>query len=166
MAEIEQERISIKRPKDSIDGRVIEYLRSNPLALDMDYSQVVTSTLRKHWLPIALLSSGVSGEELRQIGIWAIGQLEAQISMIRRICGIAPDPIVVTSNVVTPTTVGSLDNASILGAVFAEQQIDSSEQDDDGSSYEESEDPDDDELIKLEKPEEMIRINRMLGWKI
>lgn len=157
MAEIEQIRVSIKRPKDSLDGKVISYIRSNPFGLEADYSQVITTTLKNHWLPLALFSSGLRGEELRQIGIWAIGQLEAQISMIRRICGIVPDPVVVTSNISTPAsdTVAS-DSPSILGINSLDEQISSTEEEDD--------EDDDDEFLTPQKNQEMTSIKRMFGW--
>ena len=158
MAEIEQIRVSIKRPKDSLDGKVVGYIRSNPFGLEADYSQVITATLKNHWLPLALFSSGLRGEELRQIGIWAIGQLEAQISVIRRICGIVPDPLVVTSNTsMQASDISKSDSPSILGIISADQQISSTDEDDE-------EDDDDDEFLSSQNYQEMTDIKRMFGW--
>lgn len=156
MAEIEQIRVSIKRPKDSLDGKVISYIRSNPFGLEADYSQVITTTLKNHWLPLALFSSGLRGEELRQIGIWAIGQLEAQISMIRRICGIVPDPVVVTSNIsMQASDIVTSDSPSILG-IISDGKISSAEEEDD--------EEDDDEFLSPQNNQEMTSIKRMFGW--
>ena len=158
MAEIEQIRVSIKRPKNSLDGKVIAYIRSNPFGLETDYSQVITTTLKNHWLPLALFSSGLRGEELRQIGIWAIGQLEAQISVIRRICGIVPDSVVVSSNISMQTSnIVASDSPSVLGIISAQQQISSTED-------EEDEEDDDDEFLSPQNNQEMTDIKRMFGW--
>lgn len=160
MAEIEQIRVSIKRPKDSLDGKVVGYIRSNPFGLEADYSQVITATLKNHWLPLALFSSGLRGEELRQIGIWAIGQLEAQISVIRRICGIVPDPLVVTSNTsMQASDIVASDSPSILGIISADQEISSTDEED-----EEDDDDDDDEFLSSQNYQEMTDIKRMFGW--
>lgn len=160
MAEIEQIRVSIKRPKDSLDGKVVGYIRSNPFGLEADYSQVITTTLKNYWLPLALFSSGLRGEELRQIGIWAIGQLEAQISVIRRICGIVPDPLVVTSNTsMQASDIVVSDSPSLLGIISADQQISSTDEDD-----EKDDDDDDDEFLSSQNYQEMTDIKRMFGW--
>ncbi|MBD2505526.1 hypothetical protein [Anabaena azotica] len=149
--------VSFRRPSDSADAEVIDYLRSKPLSLREDYSETITSTLKKHWLPMALFSSGLRGEELRQIGIWAIGQLEAQISLIRRTCGIAPDPLVVTSNISMQTSnIVASDSPSVLGIISA-QQISSTED-------EEDEEDDDDEFLSPQNNQEMTDIKRMFGW--
>ncbi|MBH8573561.1 hypothetical protein I8752_11155 [Nostocaceae cyanobacterium CENA369] len=158
MAEIEQIRVSIKRPKDGLDGKVIGYIRSNPFGLETDYSQVITTTLKNHWLPLALFSSGLRGEELRQIGIWAISQLEAQISLIRRTCGIAPDPLVVTSNIsAQASNIVASDSLSVLGIISGDGQISSAED-------EEQDNEDDDDFISPQKNQEMTEIKRMFGW--
>ncbi|MHC0067372.1 MULTISPECIES: hypothetical protein [unclassified Nostoc] len=160
MAEIEQIRVSIKRPKDSLDGKVVGYIRSNPFGLEADYSQVITATLKNHWLPLALFSSGLRGEELRQIGIWAISQLEAQISMIRRTCGIAPDPLVVTSNIsMQASNIVASDSLSVLGITSGDGQISSTDEED-----EDHEDDDDDEFLDSQNYQEMTDIKRMFGW--
>jgi hypothetical protein len=168
MAEIEQIRVSIKRPKDSLDGKVIGYIRSNPFGLETDYSQVITATLKNHWLPLALFSSGLRGEELRQIGIWAIGQLEAQISVIRRICGIVTDPLVVTSNISTPASdIVASDSLSVLGIISGNGQISSTSGNEQISSTDEDDEDDeddDDEFISPQKNQEMTQIKRMFGW--
>ncbi|MEJ1934725.1 hypothetical protein WDZ92_31380, partial [Nostoc sp. NIES-2111] len=151
---------------DSADGEVIDYLRSKPSFLKEDYSEIITSTLKKHWLPLALFSSGLRGEELRQIGIWAISQLEAQISVIRRTCGIAPDPLVVTSNISTPASnMVASDSLSVLGIISGNGQISSTSVNEQISSTEEEDDEDDDEeFISPQKNQEMTDIKRMFGW--
>ncbi|MEA5527785.1 hypothetical protein, partial [Nodularia spumigena] len=72
------------------------YLQSDPFNQDESLTELVISTLKAYWLPLALFNEGVRGEKMRQIGIVAISKLEAQISNIRRICGIDIDPVYVT----------------------------------------------------------------------
>ncbi|MCC5610042.1 hypothetical protein LC612_25565 [Nostoc sp. CHAB 5834] len=152
--------VSFRRLSDSADAEVIDYLRSKPLNLKEDYSETITSTLKKHWLPLALFSSGLRGEELRQIGIWAISQLEAQISIIRRTCGIAPDPLVVTSNIsMQASNIVASDSLSVLGITSRDGQISSTDEED-----EDDEDDDDDEFLSSQNYQEMTDIKRMFGW--
>lgn len=145
MTELDIERISIKRPKDSLDGKVIAYLRSYPFGLNIHYSQLITACLRKHWLPLVLYESGVKGEQLRQIGIWAICQLEAQIAMIERICGI---------NAAPPLQIPPLDLESITKIIGAEEPDD---------EYEDGE-GDDEGCIEMEQLPETIMANKALGF--
>ena len=90
MNEVKQEIISIKRSLESLDGKIITYLKSNPLKLDLDFSEVVVNALKAYWLPFAMHSVGVRDEELRRIAIWSIKQLEGQASFIREVFGISP----------------------------------------------------------------------------
>lgn len=90
MNEVKQEIISIKRSLESLDGKIITYLKSNPLKLDLDFSEVVVNALKAYWLPFAMHSVGVRDEELRRIAIWSIKQLEGQASLIREVFGLSP----------------------------------------------------------------------------
>ncbi|RCJ30486.1 hypothetical protein A6769_33425 [Nostoc punctiforme NIES-2108] len=90
MNEVKQEIISIKRSLESLDGKIITYLKSNPLKLDLDFSEVVVNALKAYWLPFVMHSVGVRDEELRRIAIWSIKQLEGQASLIREVFGISP----------------------------------------------------------------------------
>ncbi|RCJ42432.1 hypothetical protein A6770_34820 [Nostoc minutum NIES-26] len=159
MNEIKQEIISIRRTTDTLDGQVISYLKSTPLKLDQDFSELLMSTLKKYWLPLALFSLDVRGEELRQIGIWAISELEAQSNIIRRICGITPDSLVRASNVeLQAFAIGEEKHASILQSIAETQQISSSQEED------EEYDDDDEGCIEMEQPQEMIMANKALGF--
>ncbi|MBD2615849.1 hypothetical protein H6G94_32150 [Nostoc punctiforme FACHB-252] len=154
--------VSFRRPSDSADAEVIDYLRSKRSKLREDYSETITSTLKKHWLPLALFSSGLRGEELREIGIWAISQLEAQISVIRRTCGIAPDPLVVTSNIsMQASNIVASDSLSVLGVTSGDGQISSTDEEDE--DYDD-EDDDDNEFLDSQNYQEMTDIKRMFGW--
>lgn len=90
MNEVKQEIISIKRSLESLDGKIISYLKSNPLKLDLDFSEFVINALKAYWLPFVMHSVGVRDEELRRIAIWSIKQLEGQASLIREVFGISP----------------------------------------------------------------------------
>ncbi|MCC5612782.1 hypothetical protein LC612_40360 [Nostoc sp. CHAB 5834] len=69
MNEVKQEIISIKRSLESLDGKIISYLKSNPLKLDLDFSEFVVNALKAYWLPFVMHSVGVRDEELRRIAI-------------------------------------------------------------------------------------------------
>ena len=82
---IESERIpEIKRNANTADGRVFKYLRSHSFSAGI--VEMVVTTLRSSWLPLALLEQGVNGSELKKVAIVSIGQLEAQINLIKRLC--------------------------------------------------------------------------------
>ncbi|MEA5517289.1 hypothetical protein [Nodularia sp. UHCC 0506] len=91
MSNAKQEILSIKRDSDSIDGKVLNFLKTSPISPGSTLSDVVMVTLKAHWLPLVLYSQGVRGEQLRVPTLWALHQLEAQINLIRRICGIDPN---------------------------------------------------------------------------
>jgi hypothetical protein len=87
-AQTKHETIFIKRYLNTWDGKTISYLKSSPFALETDFSELVMNTIRSRWLPLVLLKHGEHGDKLKQTGVWAITQLESQISIIRQICGI------------------------------------------------------------------------------
>ncbi|MCC5612453.1 hypothetical protein LC612_38605 [Nostoc sp. CHAB 5834] len=103
MNEVKQEIISIKRSLESLDGKIISYLKSNPLKLDLDFSEFVVNALKAYWLPFVMHSVGVRDEELRRIAIWSIKQLEGQASLIREVFGISPQMITAVQLVNTTT---------------------------------------------------------------
>jgi len=74
----------IKRSVNTADGRVFKYLRSYSFSTGI--VEIVVRTLRSFWLPLALEANGVKGNELRDVAIASIGQLEAQINLIKRLC--------------------------------------------------------------------------------
>ncbi|MBD2682987.1 MULTISPECIES: hypothetical protein [Nostoc] len=153
MSEPKQKVISIKRPNDSTDGKVINYLQSHPFEFGMDLPELVMFTLKVYWLPMTLISLGVRGERLKQTGIWVIGHLEAQISSIRRMCEIDNDPVAINSLIKPQIAItASSDKASILGDISQTRQLNS-------DNYQQE-----DELIQMEVPEEVKQANRMLGW--
>jgi hypothetical protein len=76
----------IKRSVNTLTGKMFEYLASSPI--EMGLVETVVHTLKAFWLPLAMHSVGVRGEELRKVAIWAIGVLESQILLIKRTCGL------------------------------------------------------------------------------
>ncbi|TVP63415.1 MAG: hypothetical protein EA343_08150 [Nodularia sp. (in: Bacteria)] len=172
-----KETIVIRRNPESLDGRIISYLKTAPLHEELDFSELVISTLKAHWLPLALFDEGVRGEKMRQIGIQAIAKLEAQISNIRRICGIAPDPVhtipVVTHQTSTTTSNDnastlSNNNASTLGMILDNQEINNNghknAQTNNENEADDWDDDDDWELMNLPQTEEERDANRILGF--
>lgn len=157
MNEIKQEIISIRRAADTVDGKVIGYLKSTPLELDKDFSDLVMATLKKHWHTLTLFSLGVRGESLRQNGIWAISELEAQINIIRRICGINADPVAMASNLGMPASTTQQYPTALTDTET--QQINSRPEEEE---YED--DDDDEEHREMEQLPEMIMANKALGF--
>lgn len=86
MDELKLEVISIKRAKESPDGEIIAYLKTNPMKTGLIMPELVMLCLKIHWMPLAMRSAGIHGQELEEAATWAIAQLEAQISMIRNLC--------------------------------------------------------------------------------
>ncbi|WP_414529389.1 hypothetical protein [Nodularia chucula] len=161
MTDAKYQRISIKRLDDSVDGQVISYLQSDPFDENENFPELVLSTLKAHWLPLTLLSKGVGGEKLRQAGIRAIAKLEAQISTIRRICGLDIEPVHPTPVVINQTFGAGNDKASIWGEISDNHSNNNSQS---NAQADETEDDDDDwGLMKMENTEEMEQINKIFG---
>ena len=75
----------IKRSANTSDGLMLKYLRAYNNSIGI--VEMIFTALRAFWLPLALRASGVSGNKLRDVAITSIGQLEAQINLIKRLCG-------------------------------------------------------------------------------
>ncbi|WP_414528794.1 hypothetical protein [Nodularia chucula] len=164
MTDAKLQRISIKRSEDSVDGRVISYLQSDPFNQDESLTELVISTLKAHWLPLAMFNEGVRGEKMRQIGIVAISKLEAQINIIRRICGIDIDSVYVTpiaNHQISTAT--PIDKASIWGEISENHSNNNSQSNAQADETEEEDDDDDWGLMKMENTEEMEQINKIFG---
>jgi len=76
----------IKRSAATQTGKLFRYLSEHPS--DMGIVEMVVFTLKAFWLPLAMKENGANEVELRSIALWAIGHLENQINMIKRICSI------------------------------------------------------------------------------
>lgn len=74
----------IKRSAMTPTGKLFRYLKNHPT--DTGIVEMVVSTLKIFWLPLAMEANGANSSELRSIALWAIGQLQNQINMIRLIC--------------------------------------------------------------------------------
>jgi hypothetical protein len=77
----------IKRSAATQTGKLFRYLSDHPS--DMGIVEMVVFTLKAFWLPLAMKANGANEVELRSIALWAIGHLENQINMIKRICSIS-----------------------------------------------------------------------------
>ncbi|MBE9053750.1 hypothetical protein IQ243_25790 [Nostocales cyanobacterium LEGE 11386] len=156
-----KETIAIRRNPESLDGKIISYLKTDPLHEEKDFSELVTSTLKAHWLPLALFDEGLRGEKMRQIGIRAIAKLEAQISVIRRICGLDADPVRATPVVINQTFGTSGDTASIWREISDNHSNNNSQSN--AQAHEDDDEDDDWELMKMPKTAEMEEINKIFG---
>jgi hypothetical protein len=176
MNEVKQEIISIKRSLESLDGKIITYLKSNPLKLDLDFSEVVVNALKAYWLPFVMHSIGVRDEELRRIAIWSIKQLEGQASLIREVFGISPQMSTVVQLINTtadypgaiPDQGGSFDKTEQVNsqesdsttALSISNEVEVGEEillpDEEDYDYE-------NDLIAVEITEEMKRASKLFG---
>ena len=98
----------IKRSAATQTGKLFRYLSQHPS--DMGIVEMVVFTLKAFWLPLAMKENGANEVELRSIALWAIGHLENQINMIKRICSIEG---MAQSVLVSPTVDIALMQASI-----------------------------------------------------
>lgn len=176
MNEVKQEIISIKRSLESLDGKIITYLKSNPLKLDLDFSEFVINALKAYWLPFVMHSVGVRDEELRRIAIWSIKQLEGQASLLREVFGISPQMSTVVQLMNTTTDYPgairsndiSLDKTELVNsqgsdsgaALSISNDVEVREElllpDEEDYDYEE-------DLIPIEITEEMRRTSKLFG---
>ncbi|MDF5739727.1 hypothetical protein [Nostoc sp. S13] len=176
MNEVKQEIISIKRSLESLDGKIISYLKSNPLKLDLDFSEVVVNALKAYWLPFAMHSVGVRDEELRRIAIWSIKQLEGQASLIREVFGISPQINTVVQLVNTtadypgaiPSNDISQDKIELVNSQGSDSATALSISNDvevkEGLLQTDEEDYDyEEDLIPIEMTEEMRRTSKLFG---
>ncbi len=98
----------IKRSAATQTGKLFRYLSQHPS--DMGIVEMVVFTLKAFWLPLAMKENGANEVELRSIALWAIGHLENQINMIKRVCSLEG---MAQSVLVSPTVDIALMQASI-----------------------------------------------------
>ncbi|QFS52212.1 hypothetical protein GXM_09706 [Nostoc sphaeroides CCNUC1] len=178
MNEVKQEIISIKRSLESLDGKIISYLKSNPLKLDLDFSEFVVNALKAYWLPFVMHSVGVRDEELRRIAIWSIKQLEGQASLLREVFGISPQMSTAVQLVntttdypgATPDKGISLDKTELVNSQAQESDsttalsISNDAEVKEGLLQTDEEDYDyEEDLIPIEMTEEMRRTSKLFG---
>ena len=76
-------KLRITRSKKQGEGKLVDYMMNHPTLTTAD---VVMEACRAYWLPLAFAQIGKSNEAvLRSVGWKAIGELEAQIKLIKRV---------------------------------------------------------------------------------
>ncbi|WP_193200395.1 hypothetical protein [Nostoc sp. MG11] len=162
MGESKTERISIQKLSESPDGKMITYMKSRPLNLDTDFTEIVMSSLRSYWLPLSIFSQGETGSGLKQTGIWAIAQLESQISIIRQICGIE-NPGAAHSLIIPMGQAQSLPQQSpqIKREELAIEH--KTAEDEDETDENKDKDEDEDDFLDLELTEQMSKNLKRFG---
>ena len=76
-------KLRITRSKKQGEGKLVDYMMNHPTLATAD---VVMEACRAYWMPLAFAIMGESNEAvLRSVGWKAIGELEAQIKLIKRV---------------------------------------------------------------------------------
>lgn len=76
-------KLRITRSKKQGEGKLVDYMMNHPTSATAD---VVMEACRAYWMPLAFAIMGESNEAvLRSVGWKAIGELEAQIKLIKRV---------------------------------------------------------------------------------
>ena len=76
-------KLRITRSKKQGEGKLVDYMMNHPTLTTAD---VVMEACRAYWMPLAFAIMGKSNKAvLRSVGWKAIGELEAQIKLIKRV---------------------------------------------------------------------------------
>ena len=76
-------KLRITRSKKQGEGKLVDYMMNHPTLATAD---VVMEACRAYWMPLAFAQIGESNKAvLRSVGWKAIGELEAQIKLIKRV---------------------------------------------------------------------------------
>ncbi len=76
-------KLRITRSKKQGEGKLVDYMMNHPTSATAD---VVMEACRAYWMPLAFAIMSESNEAvLRSVGWKAIGELEAQIKLIKRV---------------------------------------------------------------------------------
>ncbi len=76
-------KLRITRSKKQGEGKLVDYMMNHPTLATAD---VVMEACRAYWMPLTFAQTGESNEAvLRSVGWKAIGDLEAQIKLIKRV---------------------------------------------------------------------------------
>ena len=95
-------KLRITRSKKQGEGKLVDYMMNHPTLATAD---VVMEACRAYWMPLALFHEGESTEAvLREVGWKAIGELESQIKLLKRVlqldlAGSDPETLVTSSAV-------------------------------------------------------------------
>jgi len=76
-------KLRIKKSKRQGEGQMLAYMMNHPTLVT---AEVVLEACRAYWMPLAFFHEGESNAAvLRSVGWKAIGELEAQIKLIKRV---------------------------------------------------------------------------------
>ena len=102
-------KLRITRSKKQGEGKLVDYMMNHPTLTTAD---VVMEACRAYWMPLAFAIIGKSNEAvLRSVGWKAIGELEAQIKLIKRVLQLEHIPSESASTVVYTERRSDDDNA-------------------------------------------------------
>ena len=76
----------IRRAGSTPEGKLLKYVLDHPsggIATD-----VVIRAVSAFWMPLALKAAGISEERLKEAVLVAVGELESQALLLKRLCGI------------------------------------------------------------------------------
>jgi len=86
-------KLRIKKSSQQGEGKLLFYMKNHPTR---GTAEVVMEACRAYWMPLAFFHAGSSNAKvLREVGWKAIGELEAQIKLIKRVLQleiVGPDP--------------------------------------------------------------------------
>ncbi len=76
-------KLRLKKSRKQGEGKLVEYMMNHPT---LSSAEVVMEACRAYWMPLAFAHLGESNEAvLRSVGWKAIGELESQIKLIKRV---------------------------------------------------------------------------------
>ncbi len=108
-------KLRITKSKKQGEGKLLDYIKNHPT---LGSAEVVLEACRAYWMPLAFDQMGESNEAvLRSVGWKAIGELEAQIKLIKRVLQLE----IVTSEPETPLVYSALRAADAVPTPNREQ---------------------------------------------
>ena len=76
-------KLRIKKSRRQGEGKLLDYMMNHPT---LGSAEVVMEACRAYWMPLAFFHEGESNAKvLREVGWKAIGELEMQIKLIKRV---------------------------------------------------------------------------------
>ena len=76
-------KLRIKKSRRQGEGKLLDYMMNHPT---LGSAEVVMEACRAYWMPLAFFHEGESNAAvLREVGWKAIGELEMQIKLIKRV---------------------------------------------------------------------------------
>ena len=83
-------KLRIKKSRKQGEGKLVDYMKNHPTH---GTAEVVMEACRAYWMPLAFFHAGESNTAvLREVGWKAIGELEAQIKLIKRVLQLETGP--------------------------------------------------------------------------